>query len=269
MNIGVFDSGLGGLIITKALIEAMPEYNFCYLGDTKYVPYGSRSKEIIYELTKRCIDYLFKEKNCKIIIIACNTASMASLRKLQQEYLPAKYNDRKILGVIIPTIETILEKDYKNIGLFGTNGTINSKVYEEELKKVNENIKLYSKATPLLVPLIENDGDKYALPIISDYVKALPKDIEGIILGCTHYPHYKKEIKEISEKEFNHEIDIISQEEIIPRKTKEYLLKHKEIEKTLSKEGKYSFEITDITESYKQQAIRLFGKNIEIKKVNI
>ena len=91
MNIGTFDSGLGGLLITKSLIEAMPEYNFCYLGDTLHVPYGARSKEVVYTFTKNCIEYLFEKKDCKLIIIACNTATFAALRKLQQTYLPQKY----------------------------------------------------------------------------------------------------------------------------------------------------------------------------------
>lgn len=269
MNIGVFDSGLGGLIITKSLIKAMPQYNFCYLGDTKYVPYGNRSKEVVYDLTKRCIDYLFNEKDCKLIIIACNTATIASLRKLQQEYLPSHYNDRRILGVIIPTLETIIERQYNKIGLFATNGTINSNVYDEELKKLNPNIKLYSQATPLLVPLIENNGDKYATPIIKDYISNLNKDIEAIILGCTHYPHYKKQIKDEAEKLFNHKVDIISQDEIIPEKTMTYLNNHPEIDACLSKESKHIFELTDITKSYIEQATNMFQHEISIKKIDL
>ena len=128
MNIGTFDSGLGGLVITRALIEAMPEYNFCYLGDTARVPYGNRSKETVYNYTKNCIDYLFKKKNCKLIIIACNTATFAALRRLQQEYLPQNFPDRRILGVIVPTIEEIINKNYSSVGLLATQGTVSSDV---------------------------------------------------------------------------------------------------------------------------------------------
>ena len=270
MNIGLFDSGLGGLIITKSIIEAIPEYNFSYIGDTAHVPYGSRSKETIYNFTKNCIDYLFKNQNCELIIIACNTASIATLRRLQQEYLKENYPTRKILGVVIPTLEIVIEKNYKSIGLLATNGTVASDVFGQELKKLNKDIQLYSTPAPLLVPLIENNGDKYALPIIQDYIRTFKdKDIEAIILGCTHYPHYKNIIKEEAEKILNRKVDIISQDEIIPQKIITYLKNHPEIEKNLSKESKRFFGITDITESYKQQAFSIFGSKIEIEKINL
>ncbi|MGN0929195.1 MAG: glutamate racemase [Alphaproteobacteria bacterium] len=270
MNIGLFDSGLGGLIITKSIIETMPEYNFSYIGDTAHVPYGSRSKETIYNFTKNCVDYLFKNQNCELIIIACNTASIAALRRLQQEYLKENFPNRKILGVVIPTIETVIENNYKSIGLLATNGTVASDVFGQELRKLNKDIKLYSTPAPLLVPLIENNGDKYALPIIQDYIRTFKdKDIEAIILGCTHYPHYKDIIKKEAEFILQRKIDIISQDEIIPQKIITYLQNHPEIEANLSKNGERFFGITDITESYRQQAYSIFEKTIEIEKVNL
>lgn len=270
MNIGLFDSGLGGLIITKSIIEALPEYNFAYIGDTAHVPYGSRSKETIYNFTKNCIEYLFTKQNCKLVIIACNTATIATLKHLQQEYLKENFPDRKILGVIIPTLETVIEKQYKSIGLLATHSTISSTVFDQELKKLDKNITLYSTPAPLLVPLIENNGDKYATPIIKDYIKTFEnKDIEAIILGCTHYPHYKDIIKAEAESLLNKKIDIISQDEIIPQKVITYLKNHPEIERDLSREHKRFFGITDITESYKQQAYSIFGKKIDIEQVNL
>ena len=270
MNIGLFDSGLGGLIITKSIIEKMPQYNFSYIGDTAHVPYGSRSKDTIYNFTKNCVDYLFKKQNCKLIIIACNTASIAALRKLQQVYLTNNYPDRKILGVVIPTIETVIEKKYKSIGLLATNGTVSSNVFGQELQKLNPNIKLYSTAAPLLVPLIENNGDKFAIPVIHEYLESFKNtDIEAIILGCTHYPHYKDIIKAEAEKILSRPIDIISQDEIIPAKIETYLQNHPEIENALSKDASRFFGITDITESYKQQAFSIFGNKFEIEKVNL
>lgn len=270
MKIGLFDSGLGGLIITKSIINKMPEYDFAYIGDTAHVPYGSRSKETIYKFTKNCIDYLFKVQNCKLIIIACNTASIAGLRRLQQEYLPANYPDRRILGVVIPTIETIIEKKYNSIGLLATNGTVASDVFGQELRKLNKNIHLYSTPAPLLVPLIENNGDKFALPIIKEYVKSFENtDIEGIILGCTHYPHYKDLIKKEAELLLKRNIDIISQDEIIPQKIQSYLQRHPEIAKDLTKTSSRFFGITDMTDSYIQQAFSIFGDKIDISQVNI
>ena len=105
MKIGIFDSGLGGLIITKAIRKTLPEYDYVYLGDTKRVPYGNRSYETVFEFTKQGVNYLFRKENCAVVIIACNTASARALRQIQQEYLPKNFPDRKILGVLIPSAE--------------------------------------------------------------------------------------------------------------------------------------------------------------------
>lgn len=271
MNIGTFDSGLGGLVITRALIEAMPEYNFCYLGDTARVPYGNRSKETVYNYTKNCIDYLFKKKNCKLIIIACNTATFAALRRLQQEYLPQNFPDRRILGVIVPTIEEIINKNYSSVGLLATQGTVSSDVYGIELRKRKDDIKLYSYPAPLLVPLIENNADEFAEPIIESYVKKfVGSDIQAIILGCTHYPHYKTQIGQIAMKVLGRKVDIISQDEFVPQSLKNYLSRHPEIERDLSKDSLYSFEITDINDSYIAQAKSMFkDESITVEKVDI
>ncbi len=271
MNIGTFDSGLGGLLITKSLIEAMPEYNFCYLGDTLHVPYGSRSKEVIYDFTKNCIEYLFTKRDCKLVIIACNTATFAALRKLQQEYLPKYFPDRRILGVIIPTIEEIINKNYSSVGLLATQGTVNSDVYGTDLRKLKPEIKLYSYPAPLLVPLVENKGDEFAYPIIESYIKNfVGKDIQAIILGCTHYPHYKKEIAKISNEVLGRKVDIISQDEFLPVSLKNYLSRHPEIDNDLSKESKYLLEVTDINDAYIEQAKIISGdNNITVQKVDI
>src|SRR3990167_8800431 len=105
MRIGIFDSGLGGLVVARAIRKAMSQYDYVYLGDTKRVPYGNRSGETVFEFTRECVDYLFRKENCAIVILACNTASARALRKLQQKYLPKNFPDRKIIGVLIPTAE--------------------------------------------------------------------------------------------------------------------------------------------------------------------
>ena len=271
MNIGVFDSGLGGLLITKALIDYLPQYNFCYLGDTAHLPYGTKSKDVVYNFTKKGIEYLFKQKDCKVIIIACNTATFASLRKLQQTYLTENFPDRRILGVIIPTIEQIVQNNYKSVGLLATNGTVASDVYGQELRKMNPDIKLISTPAPLLVPLVENNADEFAEPIIESYIKSfIGHDIEAIILGCTHYPHYKKQVAEIALKVLNKKIAIISQDEFIPKSLENYLERHPEIDKDISKNGKHSFEITDTTDAYIIQAKSILrDENVVISKVDI
>ena len=138
MNIGVFDSGLGGLTILKALLKELPQYNYVYLGDNARVPYGNRSPETIYRFTKEAVEFLFK-KNCQLIIIACNTSTATSLHKIQQEYLPKFFPDRKVLGVIKPVVEQIKESEDRIIGVIGTKATINSEAFVREIKKVLPN----------------------------------------------------------------------------------------------------------------------------------
>ncbi|MCL2018088.1 MAG: glutamate racemase [Alphaproteobacteria bacterium] len=270
MKIGIFDSGLGGLIIAKSLIQAMPQYPFVYFGDTKHVPYGSRSYETIYEFSRNCIDYLFRTQDCRLVIIACNTASIAALRKLQQEYLPINFPERRILGIIVPTLEYVAQRGLRNIGLLATEGTIRSGVYGEELAKIDPSIKVYSVAAPLLVPLVENDGDKFAPAIIHEYLEKFSgTGIDSIILGCTHYPHYKKLIKEQACEVLGCDIEVISQDEILQESLSDYLHRHPEIEQDITKNESPIFITTDITGAYLAQANRMFGRKIEILSATV
>ena len=261
MKIGIFDSGLGGLVITKSIIEALPQYDYIYLGDTLHVPYGSRSFEAVYQYTKNAMDYLF-ENDCQLIIIACNTASAKALRTLQQNYLPKKYPDRRILGVIIPTIEAAVEKNVKNIAMISTAGTKKSETFDLELAKRVSGVALTTIATPLLVPMVENNGIKWVKPILEEYLKPFDTP-DALILGCTHYPLLKSEISKILP------VPLISQDEIIPYKLKDYLKRHPEIETTLSQKGNRQFLVTDLTDSYEISAKNLYGKDIKIQEVSL
>lgn len=266
--IGVFDSGLGGLTILKHFLEKLPRHDYVYLGDNARVPYGSKSSEVIYEYSKRAVDFLFA-KDCKLIIFACNSASARALRKIQQEYLPKKYPDRNVLGVIIPLAKNVAEdKEIKRVGVIGTQATINSHVYKEEIKKINPKIEVIEKATPLLVPLVEEGWLKTreTKMILRKYLRPLKqKNIDSLILGCTHYPFLLKEIKAVMPKKCK----INDPGEIVAESLKKYLEKHSEYE--LKKEsGKVEFYTTDSTEIFKQIGGRFLGKNIdEVKKVEI
>ena len=265
MKIGIFDSGVGGLVLLKSIAKKLPQYDYLYLGDTKRVPYGGRSQDTIYQFTKEAVDYLF-QNNCKLVILACNTASTRALRRLQREYLPKHYPDRKILGVIIPTVEVVIELiDINKVGVLATQATVNSDVFIEECIKLNPKLKIYQQAAPLLVPLVEHDGMKWAEPILKHYISPLLKQkVQAIILGCTHYPIFKTALRRLVGKNVN----IISQDEIVPAKLLKYLRNHSEIEKTLSKHGKVELRVTDITEHYKTLTRKWFGKDIPIKKVS-
>lgn len=152
--LGIFDSGIGGLTVTKEVLKALPEYLLLYLGDTARTPYGNRSQDLIYKFTEQAVDYLFKQ-GCQLVIIACNTASAEALRKIQQEWLPKNYPDRRVLGVIRPVVEEAVKITKGRIGVVGTKGTIASGAYEQELKAQKPDIQVFQQACPLLVPLVE------------------------------------------------------------------------------------------------------------------
>lgn len=256
MKIGIFDSGLGGLIVAKAIKKFMPEYDYVYLGDTQRVPYGPRSHDAILEFTKQGVDYLFKKENCALIIIACNTASARALKKIQQKYLPKHWPGRNVIGVLVPTAEECVK--YKKVGIIGTLGMINSNTFPAEIKKLNKSVKVFQNSAPLLVPLVEAGEKELAKQFLAKYLKPfVGKQIEALALGCTHYPFYKSEIKKILGKN----IKVISQDEIVPKKLKEYLKRHPEIEKKLSKKRQAKILVTDITKNIQKLSKLWFGKN--------
>jgi len=263
-KIGVFDSGLGGLFVMRALARELPRYDYVYLGDTQRVPYGNRSPQVVYQFLEEAVDFLFK-KDCGLIIVACNTASAEALRKIQRHYLPRHYPKRRVLGVIIPTVEEALKNPKtKKIGVLATQGTVNSGAYAREAKKLNPRAKVFQNAAPMLVPLIENSELKQAEPFVHEYLAPLKrKKVEKIILGCTHYPALKKMIEKISG------VPVVSQDEIIPRKLEDYLRRHPEIDSRLSKHSKRELLVTDITPAYVRLSRKWFGSNAKLKKVEI
>lgn len=265
MKIGLFDSGLGGLIVTHSLVQNLPEYDYVYLGDTARVPYGNRSQEVIYEFTQNAVEYLFKQ-DCQLFLIACNTASAEALRKIQQEYLPAHYPDRKVLGVLIPTAEEVVEQTQnKKVGIIATAGTVGSQTYVTEIQKLNPDIEVFQQASPLLVPLVENNAIKYASPILDDYLAPLLEaNIDTLVLGCTHYPLLKDLIRSKVGS-----ARVIAQDEIIPKKLRDYLDRHPEIDEKLAKSGSRTFLTTDFAPSTAEIAALLFSESITFEKVGL
>lgn len=255
MNIGVFDSGLGGLAIFKEILKLLPQYNYIYLGDNARVPYGGRSADLIYGFTKNAMDFLFK-KNCKLIIIACNTATANALQRLQLEYLPKYYPDRRILGVIRPVVEEAINIKPKRLGIMATRATVNSNSYPEEIFKLDPTIKVIQQACPLLVPIIEENeiGWEGLDLIIKKYLAPLLKEkIDSLILGCTHYGLIIDKIK----KHLDKNIKIISQGEATAKKLKDYLDRHSEITNKLGKNNTQTYFATDLNQNY-QKLTQLF-----------
>ena len=168
MKIGVFDSGLGGLVITKAFIKAMPQFNYFYYGDSAHLPYGEKTSGQILKYTLQSMRYMIAQ-NCKIIIIACNTATSIALRYIQQRFLPEYSPDTKVLGVVIPTVEVATEVNSQNIGVVATSATIRSHIYKTELHKINPDLNVVELAAPELVPLIESNNFEYAEDFVGEY----------------------------------------------------------------------------------------------------
>jgi len=262
-KLGIFDSGLGGLILTKAIRDHLPDPDIIYLGDTLHLPYGNRSMEAIMMYTKRAMTALFEEHDCRLVVMACNTASAAVLRKLQQEWLPEHYPERNIIGVIVPTLEEALERGYRRIGLIGTNFMVTSGIFEEELKKLDSEIEIVTQATPLLVPLIENKGNAWIEDVLRSYLAVFEeKPIECLILGCTHYAYLKPYLQNVLPSG----VDVISQDEIIPLKLESYLSRHAEYNDVIGKNGKTEFYVTDLTDNYVQTAHEIYQSDIQILK---
>ncbi len=264
MKIGIFDSGLRGLLIAKSIVKAMPEYDYVYLGDTKRVPYGNRSPDTVFEFTKEGVEHLLQKENCSIVIVACNTASARALRKIQQEYLPKNFADRKVLGVLIPAAEECAK--FKRIGVLGTKGTVDSHTFPTEINKFNQKSKIFQKAAPMLVPLAEEGETKNASPFLVKYLKPFfNKKLEVLVLGCTHYPIFKKQIRKLLPKN----VRIISQDEIIPKKLKKYLERHPEIAQKLSKNKTAKILVTDITKNIEILSKKWFGTKTKPELVQL
>lgn len=267
MRIGVFDSGLGGLTILKAIIKQLPNYDYLYLGDNARVPYGGRSAEIIYEFTRQAVGFLFKH-NCQLVILACNSATANALRRLQQEYLPQYYPDRRILGIIKPTIEYLLEQQSQKVGLLGTYATVESGAYQREISKVLPKTKLKQQACPLLVPLIEENTmhDKVAGLILQKYLRSLKKyQPKVLLLACTHYGLIKEQV----EKTMGKNTVVVDQGELVAKKLQEYLNKHPEIMNKLSCQKSRVYYATDLNERFSQMAKLFMAGSLNLQKITL
>ncbi len=270
MKIGVFDSGLGGLFTMRAIAKALPEYDYVYLGDTKRMPYGSRSHTVIYEFLREGVDFLFA-KGCALVIVACNTASAEALRQLQQRHIPKRWPGRNALGMIVPMTEACA--GYARVGLIGTAATISSGAYEREFKKRGGGGEGRARgppprppATPLLAHFIESGEIRLMRPVLADDLSYFKnKHIDALLLGCTHYGIAKAEFRKLLPKS----VAIISQDTVVPKKLKDYFARHPELAGKLSRRGQREFYVTDITDQVKKLAAGWFGESIAVKKVSI
>lgn len=264
--IGVFDSGVGGLTVVKEIFRQLPEYQILYLGDTARTPYGNRSQDLIYQFTEQAIDCLFKA-GCQLVIIACNTASAEALKRIQQEWLPLHYPDRKVLGVIRPVVEEAAKiSRFGRIGVIGTRGTVGSNAYPRELTTLRPDAKIWQEACPLLVPLIEEGWQERpeTMSILRNYLRPLKlKKIDTLILGCTHYPILYKKIQQAIGKR----VQVLDSGKVVADKLVIYLKRHPEVEAKLTRGDHHKFLVTDLTFRFKQIAEKWLGRKIELEKI--
>jgi glutamate racemase len=268
--IGVFDSGYGGLTVLREIVKTLPQYDYLYLGDNARAPYGTRSFETVYRYTLQCVEWLLKQ-NCPLIILACNTASAKALRSIQQNDLQRLHPTARVLGVIRPTSEIIgTHSATHHIGILATTGTVQSRSYEIEIEKFFPEVKIEQEACPMWVPLVENnehlsDGADYFVQKHIHNILGKDKDIDTLLLACTHYPLLKEKI----EKYLPQNVKLLSQGEIVAHSLEDYLQRHPEMETKISKEGKRVFYTTDSAEDFTGKASLFFGETVEALHVDL
>ena len=261
--IGVFDSGYGGLTILRDIVHKLPDYDYVYLGDNARTPYGNRSFETVYQYTLECVRHLF-DRGCRLVILACNTASAKALRNIQQLDLPHLAPDRRVLGVIRPTTEVIGRYSKTgHVGILATRGTVTSESYVVEIEKFFPELQVFQEACPMWVPLVENgewagDGADYFVRQHIDRLMTRSPAIDTLLLACTHYPLLLNKIRQAVPPH----VTILSQGGIVADSLTDYLKRHPDIEAQCSKHGQRTFLTTDSTDDFDRQATVFYGKSV-------
>ena len=248
--IGIFDSGLGGLTVFKAVRRLMPCENIIYFGDTARVPYGSKSKESVISFSKE-ITALLSARGVKLIIVACNTASSLALDEAR------KVSKVPVIGVIEPGARAAVAATANNsILVAGTTATVSSGAYRRTLKQIRPGVKVYEKACPLFVPLVEEGwcSKKLAEMVVSEYLTPLKKKgFDTVILGCTHYPLLKKVIARV----LGGGVKIVDSAAVAASEAMNNLASRKLL--NVSGSGRARFIASEAPEKFKTLALRLLG----------
>ena len=254
--IGMFDSGVGGLTVLKEIRKILPNEEIIYLGDTINFPYGSKSRESIIEISKKCVNFLIS-KNVKLIVIACGTATSQALNILKSEY------NIPIIGIIEPTVEYIKKtktKEKERIGVIATAGTIKSGEWEKKIKEKIDNIEVINEIAPLLATMAEEGwtNNKVAEYTIKEYMKCF-KNVDRLILGCTHYPLFENLIK----NELNNNTEIINTGVKVAEYLKEYT--HNLELQNDSEMKDFEIFLTDTEKRFKEIGENLLEEKLELK----
>jgi glutamate racemase len=278
--IGVFDSGHGGLTILRSLVAALPERSFVYLGDHAHAPYGDRSSAEIVDLTRSAVETLF-DIECDLVVLACNTAAAVALRTLQQDWLPVEYEDRRILGVLVPTVEAVTGVPWlidpahvpaetpKTIAVFATRRTVDSNAYPEEVNKRANGIDLIQVACEGLVDLIERHAPPDVLrQAVHGYVAQLierltGKRLDAVLLGCTHYPL----VADLFAEALPAGVEILSQPDLVARSLADYLVRHENLDAADFRGGTLKLLTTGDPDHVSRFATDFFGRPVRFEAV--
>ncbi|MDY3337720.1 glutamate racemase [Riemerella anatipestifer] len=256
--IGVFDSGVGGLTVAKEIKRQMPHENIIYFGDTKHLPYGDKSKEAIVRFSEKIAEFLL-EQNCKAIVIACNSATANALKEVKE-----LVGDRAIVfDVVNPVAEKIAYEIHTNVGVIATKATVNAGIYKKSIRRFNKFIKVDELATPLLVPAIEEGFKNHPIThsILYHYLSnSKLKNIETLILGCTHYPLLLEEIKQY----YGSRVRVIDSPSIVANYIKISLEKH-HLLNSEQKTTEMKFYLSDLTKNFEKISKKFFGKSIDLE----
>lgn len=261
--IGIFDSGIGGLTVARAIKDKLPYEKLIYFGDTAHLPYGDKSPDSIKYYSIRIAQFLL-DNHCKMIVIACNTASALAYEAVK-DFVGKR---ALVVNVIDPVVEKISkEKGLKTIGVIATKGTIKSGIHASKIKKANSKQEVYGLATPLLVPMIEEGffNNKISRSIIHSYLsRPKIKNIDALILGCTHFPLIKPEIEEF----YNHKIPLIDSANEVAEQVY-HLLKKNKILNTSKKKPVYRFYVSDYTDAFEKSTRHFFSEAIRLEEARI
>ena len=256
--IGIFDSGVGGLTVAREIKRMLPNENLIYFGDTKHLPYGEKSQEAIIGYVTKITHFLI-EKNCKAIVIACNSATANALK----EVLEITENKIPVIDVINPVAEKVAYEIHNNVGVIATKATVNSGLYRKTIRKHNKFIKVDELATPLLVPAIEEGFKNHPIThaIIYNYLSNNKlKNIETLILGCTHYPLLIDEIKQY----YGNRVRVIDSPTIVANQLK-HILEKNELLNEKNPYPQYRFYVSDLTKNFEKISKKIFGNSIQLE----
>jgi glutamate racemase len=263
--IGIFDSGIGGLSVAKAIIEYLPKENIVYYGDTAHLPYGDKSKELIKSYSLAITDFLLQVKHCKCIVIACNTASAAAYEYLRDTHK----GSIPIFNVIDPIIESVVsDNEIYKVGIIATKTTINSGVYQEKLSRRKPELQYTALATPLLAPMIEEGfyNNNISETVIHNYLcQPELKNIDALILGCTHYVMIKEEINNY----FEGKVKLFDSTDIVAKKLKTILQKENLLNVSENLTSTKEFIVSDLTASFSKAAQQFYGNEISLSKFKV